>query len=62
MMALTRVEKERISDCRRKIRSISSSLHQVDREKIPAVSEIEECLDSAEKSLSVTLRSDADQN
>ena len=59
-MGLTRVEKERISDSRRKIRSVFDSLHQIDPDKISDLQEIENCLESAEKSLTGTLRSDTD--
>jgi hypothetical protein len=55
-MALTRLEKERISDSRLKIQSVSSSLQQVDREKIPNLDEIQECLEGAEQSLKGALR------
>jgi hypothetical protein len=50
-MGLTRVERERISDSRLKIQSVSASLHKIDPSKIPNIEEIEECLDDAEETL-----------
>ena len=56
-MALTRVERERITDSRLKLQSVSNLLKHVDPEKIPHFDEIEECLGDAEKSLGGALRS-----
>jgi hypothetical protein len=50
-MALTRVEKERITDSRLKVQSVSNSLKQLNPSKIPDFEEIEECLENADKSL-----------
>jgi hypothetical protein len=55
-MALTKVERERIGDSRLKLQSVAHSLHQIDREKVPDVEDIEDCLDEAEKTLSGALR------
>jgi hypothetical protein len=55
-MALTRVERERISDSQMKIRSITRSLQHVDPRKIPDVEAIEKCLDDADKSFTGALR------
>ena len=55
-MALTRVEKERLSDSQMKIRSVANSLQHVDPKKLPDFEAIEECLDNADKSLSGALR------
>jgi hypothetical protein len=55
-MTLTRVERERITDSRMKIRSIAKSLQHVDPKKIPDVEAIEKCLDDADKNLSGALR------
>lgn len=56
-MALTRVERERISDSRLKLQSVSNSLKHVDPEKIPHFDEIEECLGDADKNLGGALQS-----
>jgi hypothetical protein len=61
-MALTQVEKERISDSRLKLRSIANSLHHVDPKKLPGFENIQECLDDAEKSLKGALyRTDSER-
>jgi hypothetical protein len=56
-MALTRVERERISDSRQKVQSIANSLRHVDPRKVPHFTEIEECLENADNSLGEALRS-----
>jgi hypothetical protein len=56
-MALTRVEKERITDSRMKVQSITNSLKQVDPNKIRGFEEIQECLKDADRSLGEALRS-----
>jgi hypothetical protein len=56
-MALTRVEKERISDSRMKVQSVAHSLKHVDPKKVPHFEEIEECLEDADSSLGEALRS-----
>jgi hypothetical protein len=56
-MALTQVERERITDSRLKIRSVADSLNHVDPKKVPDFDEIQECLEDAEKSLGGALRS-----
>lgn len=56
-MALTRVEKERITDSRMKVQSITNSLKQVDPNKIRDFEEIQECLKDADRSLGEALRS-----
>jgi hypothetical protein len=56
-MALTRVEKERLSDSRLKVQSIANSLRHVDPNKVPHFQEIEDCLEDADKSLGEALRS-----
>ena len=55
-MALTRVERERLSDSRMKIQSVVESLKHVDPEKVPDFESIEKCLDDADKSLHGALR------
>ena len=56
-MVLTRVERERITDSRLKLQSVSNSLKHIAPEKIPHFDEIEECLGDAEKNLGGALRS-----
>ena len=56
-MALTRVEKERISDARLKLQSVARSLKHVDAKKVPDHSDIEDCLEDADKNLGSALRS-----
>jgi hypothetical protein len=55
-MGLSRQEKERLSDSRMKIQSVTDSLSHVDPDKVPNLDEIEECLDEAEKNLDKALR------
>ena len=55
-MALSRQEKERLSDSRMKIQSVADSLSHVDPDKVPNFDEIEECLDEADKNLDKALR------
>ena len=59
-MALTRAEKERISDSRLKIQSASDSLGEIAPDKVPDLEEIQHCLQDAEKSLSGTLRAESE--
>jgi len=59
-MALTRIERERITDSRLKIQFVASSLNHVDPQKIPDYEEIEKCLASADKGLGAALRSSDD--
>ena len=54
-MALTRLERERITDSKLKIQAVAESLKHVDPKKVPAFNEIEECLESANKSLNGAL-------
>jgi hypothetical protein len=56
-MTLTRVERERISDSRLKVQSISTSLKHVDPSKVPHFAEIADCLEDADKNLAEALRS-----
>jgi len=55
-MALTRLEKEQISDSRLKLQSAANTLSHVDLGKIPDFEEIRDCLEDAEKSLGSALR------
>ncbi len=57
-MRLTRVERERISDSRLKIQSVTDTLNHLDKTKVPDLDEIQDCLEGAEKSLSGALGSD----
>jgi len=54
---LTRVERERITDSRLKVQSVTHSLKHVDPSKIPNFEEIEECLEGAQESLKEALHS-----
>jgi hypothetical protein len=61
-VALTRVERERITDSRLKLQSVSNSLKHVDPEKVPDFDQIKECLEDAEKSLGGALSSSRSEN
>jgi hypothetical protein len=56
-MALTRVERERITDSKLKIQAITNSLNGVDPEKVPHFEQIQECLEDADQRLAGALRS-----
>ena len=56
-MALKRVEKERITDSLIKLRSVSSTLKGINREEIPALEGVGECLEDVDKILLAALRS-----
>ena len=56
-MNLTQEEKARITDSTHKIQSANHSLAHVDPEKIPGIDGIQECLESADKTLRGVLRS-----
>jgi hypothetical protein len=56
-MALKRVEKEQITDSLIKLRSVSNTLKGINREEIPALEGVEECLEDADKVLLAALRS-----
>ncbi|HUO29141.1 MAG TPA: hypothetical protein VMU80_07990 [Bryobacteraceae bacterium] len=58
-MALTKVERERVSDSRMKIQSVARSLREVNPKRIPGFDEMETCLDDAEKNLTRALRQSA---
>jgi|HubBroStandDraft_5_1064220.scaffolds.fasta_scaffold987662_2 hypothetical protein len=55
-MALTRLERERISDSRLKLQSAANSLSQIDPGKVPEFNDIQDCLEDAERSLAGALR------
>lgn len=55
-MALTPVERERIRDSKRKIRSIAETLQHVNPKKIQHLEAIQECLEDADRSLEGALR------
>lgn len=55
-MALTRLERERITDSRLKLQSAANTLSHIDPEKVPDYDEIQECLEDADKSLGGALR------
>ncbi len=54
-MRLTPVERERITDSMLKIQSVRASLDEMDQAKIPNSGEIEECLETADRSLKEAL-------
>lgn len=56
-MALTRVEKEQITDSRLKLQSAANTLHHIDPKKVPDLDEIQDCLENADKTLGIALRS-----
>jgi hypothetical protein len=55
-MALTRVEREKITDGMLKIQSARASLEEVDGSKIPKFEGLEECLEDADKNLKLALK------
>jgi len=55
-MALTRLEREKITDGMLKIQSARASLEEVDGNKIPEYQDLEECLEDADKNLGIALR------
>jgi hypothetical protein len=55
-MALTRLEREKITDGMLKIQSARASLDAVDATKIPEFHELEECLEDADKNLGLALK------
>jgi len=57
LMALSRVERERVNDSRLKLQSVNNSLSHIDPSKVPDIDEIQECLENAEKTLDGALRS-----
>jgi hypothetical protein len=58
-MALTRADRERITDGRHMVQSVTHILKDVDPRKIPHFEEIEDCLEDADKSLEKALRPSA---
>ena len=56
LMPLTRLEREAINDSVLKIQSIQASLEQVDEAIVPGRDEIENCLETVDKSLRTALR------
>ena len=55
-MALTRVEKESVTDSRLKLQSVARSLREIDPNRLPDYEAIESCLKDADKSLGRALR------
>jgi hypothetical protein len=55
-MALTKAEKERVTDSLMKLQSVAQSLKKVHREEIPEFEEIETCLEDAGRTLDSALR------
>jgi|HubBroStandDraft_1064217.scaffolds.fasta_scaffold176585_1 hypothetical protein len=58
-MALTRADRERITDSRHKVQLVTHILKDVDPRKIPHFEAIEDCLEDADKSLAKALRPSA---
>jgi hypothetical protein len=56
-MAMTRAEKERANDIRLKLQSAARSLQHLPESDIPDYEQIENCLDNADESLRVALKS-----
>jgi hypothetical protein len=56
-MPLSKIERERIKDSRVRIQAIADSLKRVAPQKVPDMDAIKECLQEAEKSLELALRS-----
>jgi len=55
-MALTPVEREKITDGMRKIQSARASLEDVDPSKIPEFEALEDCLEDADQNLGAALK------
>ncbi len=55
-MALSRLDRERITDGRMKIQAAANSLKGLDPKKVKRIEEIEACLEDADKSLGGALR------
>jgi hypothetical protein len=55
-MALTPAERERLIDSRAKIQSVARSLKHVNPKEVADYSQVEECLEDADRSLTETLR------
>ena len=61
-VALTRLERERLTDSQMKIQSVAKSMKHVDPKKVTGFAEIEECLEDADKSLKEALRGSKSDN
>jgi len=57
-MALSRAERERVSDSRFKLKSVNDSLSHIDPAKVPDIEDIQECLENAEESLKEALKAE----
>ena len=55
-MRLTRVEREKITDSVLNIQSARASLEDIDETKLPELTEMQECLEDADKNLRRALR------
>jgi hypothetical protein len=60
-MALTKLEREVITDSTLKIESIQASLDQIDGSKVVDIDEIQSCLESARINFSSALRAGSAQ-
>jgi hypothetical protein len=59
-MALTRVERAKITDSALKIQSAQASLEHLDKTKVEGFEDIEDCLEVADANLRQALRSKED--
>jgi hypothetical protein len=55
-MSLTKVEREQIHDSKLKLQSVAQALSKMDPSKLENISDIQDCLEDARKSLSDALR------
>jgi hypothetical protein len=60
-MALKRVEKERITDSRLKLQSVTNTLKRVNPAEIKDLEDIEDCLKDADRILGDALRTPASE-
>jgi hypothetical protein len=60
-MALKRVEKERITDSRLKLQSVTNTLKKVNSAEVKDLGDIEDCLKDADKILADALRTPASE-
>jgi hypothetical protein len=55
-MELTKTDRTKITDGVHSIQSARASLAEVDESKVPKLSEIQDCLEGADKNLRIALR------
>jgi hypothetical protein len=59
-MALTKAERERVTDSMLKLQSVTKSLRKVNPADIPDFDQLEACLEDADQNLRLALRSNRD--